>query len=234
MTAKGGSAIDSANSFNTYAVERLQDIDHRQRNRQPLLDYVRLLIDPFAVLGPLDTDLSEKDEKKLRDVFITTANGISGKLHSLANGCFDLGHWGENIQQALDRIKELTINDLHDLPQTSVLDSLWEIVAKSDRYQQYQSHSTLLNSLNVMYKKASYVMEQTGSAINTVEAEMKEFRDDFATPGLIMQDFPIELIVEQFQKSSQRLEAGLAMFRRIEVGEMKQGSSTRTATLLLD
>ena len=215
-------------------MERLQDIDDRQRNRQPLLDLIRLLVDPFAVLGPLDTELSEKDDQKLRDVFITTANGISGKLQSLANDCFNLGHRGENIQQALDRIQELAINDLDDLPQMAPLGALWKIVANPDGYQQYQSHSALLNSLNAMYKNASYVMEQTGSALNTVEAEMKEFRDDFATPGLIMQNFPIRLIVEQFQKASQRLGAGLAMFRRIEAGELKQGSSTRTATLLLD
>ena len=234
MTAKGGSAIDSANSFNTYAVDSLQDIDDRQRNRQPFLDLVRLLIDPFAALGPKDTELSGKDEKTLRDVFITTANGISGKLHSLASDCFQLGHRGENIQQTLDRIKELALNDLDDLPQMKTLGALWEKLRNSDDHQQYQSHIELLNSLNVMYKNASYVMEQTGSALNTVEAEMKEFRDDFATPGLIMQDFPIKLIVEQFQKASQRLEAGLAMFRRIEAGEPKQVSSTRTATLLLD
>ena len=196
-------------------MDRLQDIDDRQRNRQPLLDLVRLLVDPFAVLGPLDTDLSEKDEKKVRDVFITTANGISGKLHSLASDCFNLGHRGENIQRALDRIKELAISDLDGLPQMAPLGALWKKVANPDGYQQYQSHSALLNSLNGMYKNASYVMEQTGSALNTVEAEMKEFRDDFATPGLIMQDFPIKLIVEQFQKASLRLESWLAIFRRV-------------------
>lgn len=234
MTAKGGHTIDTANSFNGYAVKTLQDIDDRQRNPQPLLDFIRTFTDPFAVLGPLDKDLSGKDEKEIKDVFIITANGIGGKIHSITNDCFDLGHMAENIQQTLDRIKGLAINDFDDTPQMSSLGALWTSVAQRDKYQQYQSHSALLTSLTGMYKNASYVMEETVAALNTLEAEMNEYRDDFATPGLIMQDFPIRLIVEQFQKSSQRLEAGLAKFGRIEAGERPQGSSTRTATLHLD
>ena len=77
-------------------------------------------------------------------------------------------------------------------------------------------------------------MEETVAALNTIKAEMNEYRDDFAAPGLIMQDFPIRLIVEQFQKSSQRLDAGLAKLGNIEAGERPQGRSTRTATLYLD
>ena len=135
--------IDTANAFNGYAVKTLQDIDDRRRNPQPLLDFIRTFTDPFAVLGPLDIDLSEKDEKEMKDVFIITANGIGGKIHSITNDCFDLGHMAENIQQTLDRIQEPAINDLDELPQISSLEALRNSVAHRDKYQQYQSHSTV-------------------------------------------------------------------------------------------
>ena len=46
-----------------------------------------------------------------------------------------------------------------------------------------------------------------------------------------MPDFPIQFIVEQFHKSSQRVEATLARTGRKEVGERKQGSSARKANI---
>ena len=46
-----------------------------------------------------------------------------------------------------------------------------------------------------------------------------------------MLEFPIFFIVEQFHKSSKRVEADLARVGRMEVGERKEGYSTQKANV---
>lgn len=49
-------------------------------------------------------------------------------------------------------------------------------------------------------------MQETTAALNNVEAELTKFRDEFATPGLILSDTP-EIIVALLRRSGRRLEA---------------------------
>ena len=101
----------------------------------------------------------------------------------------------------------------------AVLGALWTRLARPDDYEEHKSHTSLLTDMTEFYEKSSYVMQETIAALNHVEAELSEFRDDFATPGLILKDNPLEVIIALLRKSGQRLEAGKTKLERIEEGE---------------
>lgn len=72
------------------------------------------------------------------------------------------------------------------------------------------------------YRSSSSVMKETTAALNRVEAELNEFRDDYATPGLIFQEEPLEVTIAMLRKSGQRLEAGKMRLESIEQGGPSQ------------
>lgn len=77
-------------------------------------------------------------------------------------------------------------------------------------------------------------MEETVAALNRIEAELGEFRDDYATPGLILKDHPLEVIVELLRKSGQRLETGKQKLEFIEEGARpRKGESGRESTKIV-
>lgn len=187
---------------------------------------------PFAAFGPPDSAHSEEQVKHL---FISTADRISNKVKLLVDDSFDLGHSLDAIQETLDRIKELALDEIGDLPRLDVLGALWTRLAHADDYNQHQSHSSLLTDMTDFYESSSYIMEETVAALNRVEAELSEFRDDFATPGLILKDHPLEVIVALLRKSGQRLEAGKKKLESIEEGAARpqKYDNSKTSTRIV-
>ena len=61
-------------------------------------------------------------------------------------------------------------------------------------------------------------MEKTVAALNHIEAELSEFRDDYATPGLILKEHPLEAIIALPRKSGQRLQPSKQKLEFIEEG----------------
>lgn len=173
---------------------------------------------PFAAFGAPDSAHSEEQVKHL---FISTADRISNKVKLLIDDSFDLGHSLDAIQETLDRIKELALDEVGDLPRLDVLGALWTRLARADDYNQHQSHTTFLTDMTDFYESSSYIMEETVAALNRVEAELSEFRDDFATPGLVLKDHPLEVIVALLRKSGQRLEAGKKKLESIKEGAVR-------------
>jgi hypothetical protein len=49
-------------------------------------------------------------------------------------------------------------------------------------------------------------VKETIAALSHVEAELSEFRDEFATSGLILKDYSLEVIIALLKDSGERLE----------------------------
>jgi hypothetical protein len=233
FTAKVGKSIDTVHTFDEYAVKALESIAEWQRNPPALVRRAISAISPFAAFALANADSSEEQVKHL---FIITAARISDKVKLLIDDSFDLTHKLDTIQETLDQIKELSINEIGDLPRMDVLGALWTRLACADDYEQHKSHTSLLTDMTDFYESSSSVMKETTEALNRVEAELSEFRDDFATPGLILKDHPLEVAIALLRKSGQRLEARKRKLEHIEEGgerpqrgnDIQKASSTRT------
>ena len=207
----------------------------RQKTPPTLPGQIISAISPFAAFS-LAT--AADTEKQVKDLFLFNAIKIRDKVKLLLDDSFDLGHNLDIIQETLDRIKELAIDEVGDLPPMDVLKALWTRLARADDYEDYKLHTLLLTDMTQFYESASNVMKETTSALNRVEAELEELRDDFATPGLTLKDHPLEVIIALLRNSGQRLEAGKKKLEHIEEGDQpqrnkvqKEGTRTVTATL---
>ena len=152
----------------------------------------------------------------MKHLLIYTADKISNKVRVLIEDSYQLDHSLEKIQSTLDGMKELVAAELGDLPRTHILKALWNHLARSDDYEQLKSHTTLLEDMTEFYKRSSSVMKETVAALNHIEAELSEFRDDYTTPVLILINDPLEVIIELLKKSGQRLETGWQKLESIE------------------
>lgn len=218
--------------FDEYAVKTLEGIAENQRNPPTLSSRLKSALSPVSAFSVAVTD-----EEQVKKVFIDTATRISGKVKLLLDEAFYLGHNLDSIQETLERIGELSIDEVGDLPQMHVLGALWSRLARPDDHAQHQSHTSLLTDLSEFYTKSSNVMKETIGALNHIEAELGEFRDDYATPGLILKDEPLEIVLALLRQSGQRLETGRNRLQYIEDGGRPQqkkqlDASPRTATLI--
>ena len=218
--------------FDDYAVNALEGIAESQRNPPTLTSRLTWALSPFAAFSLTDADT----EEQVKQVFINMATRISGRVKLLLDDSFDLDHSLDRIQESLDRIQELSVDEVGDLPQMDVLGALWSQLTRPDDHAQYLSHTSLLQDLSGFYKSSSNVMKETTAALNHIEAELGEFRDDFATPGLTLKDEPLEVVLALLRTAGQRLEAGKTKLERIEEGGRPQrekllDASTRTVTL---
>jgi hypothetical protein len=228
FTAKVGKSIDTVQTFDEFAVKALEGIVERQRNHPTLPGQIMLALSPFAAFDLAKN--SDYTDEQVKHLFITTAARISDKVKLLIDDSFNLAHHLDIIQETLDRIKELAVDEIGDIPQMDVLAALWTRLARADDYEQHKSHTSLLTDMTEFYESCSNVVKETIAALNRVEAELSEFRDDFATPGLIMKDYPLEVIIALLRSSGQRLEAGKRKLENIEEGARPQRNDIRKAS----
>ena len=203
--------------FDDYAVKSLENIAEREQNPPSLGTRALSALSPFAPFRN-----TKPSETEVKDVFLRTATKSSGRVKLLIDDSFDLAHDLDLIQETLDRLEELTIDEGGDLPRQDVLGALWERLAHPDDYEQHQSPSSLLKHMTEFYDSSSFVMKETTAALNQIEAELGEFRDDFAAPALVLRDDPLEVIIALLRKSGQRLEAGKMKLERVEQGGRPQ------------
>jgi len=178
-----------------------------------------LAIRPFAAL---DLVRAGETEAQVKQVFITTTIRISAKVKLLIDEAFELSHGLDTIQETLDSIKEITAEELGDLPGMDVLGAIWLQLTQPNEHAEYQSHTTLLKDMTSFYDECTEVMKVTTGALNRVEAELGELRDDFAAPGLILKDYPIEVIISLLRRSIDRLEIGRLNLEQVEQGGRPQ------------
>ena len=207
----------------------------RQKTPPTLPDKILSAISPFSAFSLGKADDTEEQVKYL---FLVNAVKISDRVKLLLDDSFELGHSLDNIQETLDRLKELAIDEVGDLPSMDVLTALWTRLAHADDYEEYESHTSLLTDMTQFYESASSVMKETTSGLNRVEAELEEFRDDFATPGLTLKNHPLEVIIALLRNSGERLEAGKRKLEHIEEGDRPQRNEgqkkdTRTVSATL-
>lgn len=108
--------------------------------------------------------------------------------------------------KTLDRINALAVDEVGQVSRTDVLGALWARMARPDDWEMFQSHTAHLKYLAELFTRSSYVIKQTTAALIHLEPELKEFRDDFASPGLILKDIPFETIIPVLKKYGRRLE----------------------------
>lgn len=232
--AKVGKSVDTVRIFDDYAVEALEGIAEQQQTPSPPLSQALSAISPFAAFRPADAYYIEE---KVKDVFITTATKISNKLQLLIDSSLELGHNFGLIQEALDRFKVLAVDEVGDLPRRDVLGALWTRLARRSDYDRYKTHTSLLTEITDFYGNSSFVMKETTAALNRVEAELEEFRADLASPGLILNDDPLEVVIAMLRNSGQRLEAGRRKLENIGQGQRPSRNdipmATRTVSAIL-
>ncbi|KAK4457228.1 hypothetical protein QBC42DRAFT_319530 [Cladorrhinum samala] len=219
FTAKVSKSVDMARTFDHYAIKALEGIAAWEKQHSFLAISGRAL----AAIRPLSAfDKRSGTEEQVKDVFLLTAARIGDKVNLLIQESFELAHSLDSIHATLENIKEIALVELGDLPGQNVLTTLWTILAHPDDHARLDSHKTLLADMEKFYGKSSLVMEKTTAALHRIDAELGEFRDDFATPGLILKDNSLGVIIDMLRMSAARLEAGNLNLRRVEEGARPQ------------
>lgn len=220
-------SIDIIQTFDKNAVKALEDITERLRNPSGLPDLISAILS-FAGFGHAN---AVPTKEQITRLFLTTAIKISSEVKSLIDASLDLEQKLAVIQGNLDRINELVIDEIGDLPRMNILGALWSRLAHANDYEGLKSHSSLLTNVIRLYTSSSLLLKATTAALNCVEAEPKEIRDDFTAPGWILLDQPLEVITTLLRNSGQRLEPGKRKLLPFEDGEgPQQNDNPKTIT----
>ena len=203
--------MDAVHTFNDYAIRALERIAELERSPPTLPSRILSAMSPFAAFD---------SEEQVKDLFFSTADRISNKLKLLIDDSFDLGHSLDAVQETLNRIKELALDEIADLPRLDLLSALWTRFAHADDYNQQQAHSSLLTDMTDFFESPSYIIEETVATLEPVEAELSEFRENFAIPGLVLKDHPLEIIVALLRLWS-------ALRTRQEEARINRGGSSK-------
>lgn len=217
FTAKTYKTIDTVVTFNNYAANKLEGIADRQNRPLSLPGRILTAISPRGALNIMSTGQTEEQVKK---VILITSTRIADKVRVLSVEAFEQDRNLILIVETLDRIKELCQDELDDLPSWGILSVLWALLAGSEEYDEYKSHKVLLQDLEQFFYSATEVVKQTTVALNRMNAELEEFREEFATPGLILGEDPLEVIVASLRKAAERLEGGGKGLGYRKVGEI--------------
>lgn len=217
FTAKTYKTIDTVVTFNNYAANKLEGIADRQNRPLSLPSRILTAISPRGALDIMSTGQTEEQVKK---VILGTSTRIADKVRVLSVEAFEQDRNLILIVETLDRIKELCQDELDDLPSWNILSRLWDLLTGSEGYNEYKSHKALLQDLERFFYDATNVVKQTTVALNRINAELEEFREEFATPGLILGEDPLEVIVASLRKAAERLEHGGKLFGYRKLGEM--------------
>ena len=184
-------------------VKKLQAIEDSQSHPPSLPQNVLHALNPLSAFSsPVPSE--EKAKKDL----LWTATQIAEQLEPVTVDAFQLYDLFQKIDANLDRIQELSFGELGDLPRMDILASLWAQLARADDYEQHKSKAKLLGDLMMFYKSAREGIEKAIVGLNIVDAEVKEFRDDYARPGLVFKEYSLELLVSMLSNSAKRLDVG--------------------------
>ena len=217
FTAKTYKTIDAVVTFNNYAASKLEGIADRQNRPLSLPGRILTAISPREALNIMSTGHTEEQVKK---VILSTSTRIADKVRVLSMEAFEQDRNLILIVETLDRIKELCQDELGDLPSWNILSMLWDLLTGSGEYNEYKSHKALLQDLERFFYDATNVVKQTTVALNRMNAELEEFREEFATPGLTLGEDPLEVIVASLRKAAERLEHGGKNLGYSKLGEI--------------
>ena len=130
-----GKSIDTVVTFDEYAVRTLEDIDTRQQQVPILPQRLVSFLHPLSAFELAD---AAQTEENLKQVFLSTSTRIGGKVKIFLEASFELDRGLSEIQEILDRLKELAVDEVGDLPQMDVLRALWNRLARKDDYSRYK------------------------------------------------------------------------------------------------
>ena len=137
----------------------------------------------------------------------------------------------QKIQATLERIRELTIHEMDDLPHMDILSALWIQLAQADKHAETKTHKELLENLTGFYKSFGERTMDTIDALKRISTELKSFRDEYANARLLLGDLSLKVIASTLRKSMDRLTMGQGALEEIEGRERKAAlddSSMRT------
>lgn len=213
--AKTGKAVDKIIAFDRYMTRDIEALEGLQNNQYSLR---ALAVNALNPLGALKHATPDRVERDLKETFLKTSTGISNNIQPLIEDAAALDTLLSIIQTILDQIHALAKEEERDLPHMQTLASFWARLARADDFAQYKSHEGLLLDMVQFYERAGVVMRETKAALGRIDAELKEFRDEYATPGLVLRDFEIGLSVAMLRDATGRLEGGRAEMNRVRIG----------------
>ncbi len=169
-------------------------------------------------------------ETKVKEVYLRSTSQIAGRLPPCLQDALELYDLFKNIQSTLNRIQELAVDEIGDLPQMVILASLWNQLARPNEHAEYRSHKELLEDLTGFYTDMSKRIVETVVGLMRMNSEMKEFRDELASTKLTLRDFSLNVIMNTMRESTKRLESGREALRRIQ-SRKRKGKPSATSTM---
>ena len=210
FSAKVTKSVDAVVTIDRHSVKKLESAIDRASKPPSFANTVIQAFNPIALFT--DPSLETQDQMKKEFMYITSR--MARELSPLNRAAFELDSNLEDIKGILDRIAELSLDEFGDLPRMQLLSKIWTQLARPDDYAEYQSHKTLLDDLLVFYWAASGTVKETVETLRDVDAEVSEFRDEYAKPALVGHDQPVEVAVGLLKGAIERLEYGRRGMRR--------------------
>ncbi|KAK0652638.1 hypothetical protein B0T16DRAFT_454987 [Cercophora newfieldiana] len=218
FTAKVSGSVDTAKSFDDYAVGALEAINKRQRKAPSLMGKVLNRLFP-----------GDPAEEQVKQVLLYTTTKVSDTVKVLIKDSSDLAHKLNTIQDTLGHLREVATDEFGKLGRLGVLAELWVRVADPGDAEQFKAHGERLNDMVALYSAALTVMEETGKVLNDIEGQLNEVRDDMVTPGLVMKEYSLESVIQLLRRCAERLDDGKT---RLMKAEENGPASAVTATIL--
>lgn len=213
FTAKVSKSVDAVITIDEHVARKLEVAVDVQTQPRSLPGAIVKMLNPVSAFRVSTNGFSDEE---LKEIFLKSTSRIATEIHPLIAEAFELRELLDVIQTNLDRIQELTHDELGDLPRKEVLALLWSQLARADEYAQYKNHKQLLGDLTKFYQDAGEVMKVTGYALDRSEVELETFRDEFSAPSLVMREDPLEVIIARLRSSTKRLEAGRRVMDGVE------------------
>jgi hypothetical protein len=198
--------MDAATAFDEYTIKRLEAI----AGYQPSL--TERIIENMGLIPPV----ADRSQREVTEAVVRTASAIGAQTAKLLADSFEQSHGLDRIQATLDRIKEVALDELGDLPRYSVLGALWLRLVRPDDHASLKAHQQLLTDMGGFYDGAAHVMGDAAMALNRIEAELEGFRDDYAV--ISIEQYPLEAMIPQFRMARERIESAQRRFDVIEDG----------------
>lgn len=168
----------------------------------------------------------------MKEIFLTATSQVANRLPPCIADAWDLHGLFENIQSTLDRIQELALDEMGDLPQMAILAAWWNQLARADEHSENRSHKELLEGLTRIYKSLGERTVDTISALRKISSGLKEFRDEYASAKSVWREFSFKIIISAIRTSTERLESGRRTLERIEDGERRVSFRSSSSTIL--
>jgi hypothetical protein len=180
-------------------------------------------------LSPLSAFESRyRTEEELKEVFLWIMSQMDSRLPTLIDEATQLCHLLRRISTILDDIKGLTLGELKETPEMSVLAELWEKLTRPDDYVKHVSHRTLLNDITMYYLTALEVMKDNLHVLSRMRSDLSQIGNFQAMSASVWGDIPLDMTIDMIKEGMKSLKTGL---RRLDGMEADEGNGPLHAAI---